>query len=191
MDMSAPYAKAVNDHTDAVIVIDKFHVIAALTKAVDQVRRMVTKEFQARGDDRMNRTMHLWRRSAATRSEAETAKFNALKHVARKVARAWERVEAARELFSAPDMDAAERQWRRWIKSARLSRLAPVKKAANTVENHLPGIVNASVTGLTNAAAESMNAKIQKVKRMANGFRSKENFCNAIYFHYGGLDMSF
>lgn len=191
MDMSAPYAKAVDDYTDATIVIDKFHVIAALTKAVDQVRRMVTKEFQARGDDRMNGTMHLWRRSAATRSDRETAKFNELKGVARKVARAWERVEAARELFSAPDMATAERQWRRWIRNARLSRLAPVRKAANTVENHLPGIVNASVTKLTNAAAESMNAKIQKVKRMANGYRNKANFCNAIYFHFGKLDMSF
>jgi transposase len=41
----------------------------------------------------------------------------------------------------------------------------------------------------TNAGAESINAKIQRVKRMACGFRNRERFRNAIYFHLGGLDL--
>ncbi|HEX9640883.1 MAG TPA: transposase [Candidatus Krumholzibacteria bacterium] len=51
------------------------------------------------------------------------------------------------------------------------------------------GIINAIVLGATNAASESINAKIQRVKRMACGFRNRERFRNAIYFHLGGLDM--
>ena len=42
---------------------------------------------------------------------------------------------------------------------------------------------------ITNAAAESINEKIQTVKRRARGFRNRERFRNAIYFHCGGLDL--
>jgi transposase len=34
-----------------------------------------------------------------------------------------------------------------------------------------------------------MNSRIQKVKRMAHGFRNRERFRNAIFFHLGGLDL--
>ena len=50
-------------------------------------------------------------------------------------------------------------------------------------------ILNAVVTGTTNALAESANAKIQWIKRMAYGFRNRERFRNAIYFHCGGLNF--
>jgi transposase len=42
---------------------------------------------------------------------------------------------------------------------------------------------------VTNGVAESVNAKIQRVKRMACGFRNRERFRNAIYFHLGGLEL--
>lgn len=58
------------------------------------------------------------------------------------------------------------------------------------VRDHLGGIINAIVLRATNAGAESINARIQRVKRMACGFRNRERFRNVIYFHLGGLDLS-
>jgi transposase len=58
------------------------------------------------------------------------------------------------------------------------------------IKTHLEGILNAIVHRVTNAGAESMNARIQKIKRRACGFRNTERMKNAIYFHFGGLDMS-
>jgi transposase len=43
---------------------------------------------------------------------------------------------------------------------------------------------------ITNAASESINAKIQWVKHTARGFRNKQNFQTAICFPCGGLDLS-
>ena len=43
---------------------------------------------------------------------------------------------------------------------------------------------------VTNAASESINAKIQWVKYTARGFRNKNNFRVAILFHCGGLDLA-
>ena len=72
---------------------------------------------------------------------------------------------------------------------AQRSRLPHMVRAARMVSDHLYGILNAVVLGVTNGVAESVNAKIQRVKRMACGFRNRERFRNAIYFHLGGLDL--
>jgi transposase len=57
------------------------------------------------------------------------------------------------------------------------------------VERYLEGILNAVVMQTTNAAAESMNARIKRIKAMACGYRNRERFRNAILFHLGGLDL--
>jgi hypothetical protein len=42
---------------------------------------------------------------------------------------------------------------------------------------------------ITNAAAEGLNARIQAIRVSARGFRHREHFKPAIYFHCGGLDL--
>jgi len=83
----------------------------------------------------------------------------------------------------------ARRAWMDWYNWAIRSRLAPVKKVARTIKAHLEGVLTAVVTGATNARAEGFNTMIQKIKRDARGFRNKERFKAAIYFHLGGLDL--
>ena len=56
-------------------------------------------------------------------------------------------------------------------------------------ETPLDGIINAIVLKATNALGESMNAKIQKIKSQACGYRNRQRFRNAIMFHLGGLDL--
>jgi transposase len=60
---------------------------------------------------------------------------------------------------------------------------------ARMIKKHLDGIVTAVVTGATNARAEGFNTMIQKLKRDARGFRNRDRFRAAIYFHLGGLDL--
>lgn len=50
---------------------------------------------------------------------------------------------------------------------------------------HLIGILNAEVLCVANTRSQSLNAKIQKVKRMACGYRNRDRFRYAIYFHFG------
>lgn len=64
-----------------------------------------------------------------------------------------------------------------------------MRRAARTVREHLWGIVNAIVLKATNAGAESHNAQVQRIKNQACGFRNRERFRNAIYFHLGALDL--
>jgi transposase len=61
--------------------------------------------------------------------------------------------------------------------------------AARTLRKHLWGILNAVLLGVDNSHAESMNSRIKTVKTRARGFRNKQRFRNAIYFHLGGLQL--
>ena len=62
-------------------------------------------------------------------------------------------------------------------------------RAARMVRKHLKGILNAVVLRATNAAAKSMNARIQRIKAMACGYRNRKRFRDAILFLLGGLDL--
>jgi transposase len=42
---------------------------------------------------------------------------------------------------------------------------------------------------VTTARSEGINSRIQWLKKMACGFRDRERFRNAIYFHLGGLAL--
>ena len=42
---------------------------------------------------------------------------------------------------------------------------------------------------ITNAVSEGLNSKIQTIKKRAYGFRNREHFKTAIYFHCGGLQL--
>jgi hypothetical protein len=69
------------------------------------------------------------------------------------------------------------------------SLLNPMVKAAKTLKSHLPNILTFFKHRITNALAEGLNSKIQMVKQMSCGFRNREHYKKAIYFHCGGLDL--
>jgi transposase len=57
------------------------------------------------------------------------------------------------------------------------------------IKRHLDGVITAVVTDATNARVEGLNTMIQKLKRDAQGFRNRDRYRTAIYFHLGGLPM--
>ena len=57
------------------------------------------------------------------------------------------------------------------------------------IKRHLPNVLTYFRHRITNAMSEGVAAKIQALKKMANGFRNRDNFKTAIYFHCGGLDL--
>jgi len=85
---------------------------------------------------------------------------------------------------------SAENHFRWWYRWATHSRLPPMIEKAKMLKSHLANIPTYLKHRITNAASESINAKIQWVKYTARGFRNFDNFKNAIYFHCGDLDLS-
>ncbi len=115
--------------------------------------------------------------------------FEPLRTSTLRTARAWAIKTVAMTLWHYRRRAWARKAWLRWYSWAIRSRLEPVKRVARMVKRHLEGILTAVVLGITNARAEGLNAKIQWIKATAHGFRNRDRFRNAIYFHCGGLDL--
>ena len=192
MDMWGPYitvTKRYVPEAEKRIAFDKFHVAQHLGNAVDKVRRQENKELQAEGDERLKGTKWSWLKKPSNMSALASWRFSKLRGSCLKVARAWALKEAAMCLWDYTSRGWASRAWKKWYAWAIRCRLEPVKKVARMIARHWDGVITAAISGITNAASEGMNGKIQRLKARAYGYRNRERFRNAIYFHLGGLDL--
>jgi transposase len=53
----------------------------------------------------------------------------------------------------------------------------------------LPNVLTYFAHRITNAVAEGLNSKIATVQKRACGYRSRDHFKIAVYFHCGGLNL--
>ena len=193
MDMWDPYVTSVREHVtgaDKKIVFDKFHVAQHLSQAVDEVRRKENKALRAQGDDRLKGTRYDWLRNPATIDPEDRRAFAALRQSELKTARAWALKETAMNLYTYVYEGPARKHFQWWYGWAVRSRLGPMIEKARMLKRRFANIITYLKHRITNATSESLNAKIQWVKYTARGFRNKQNFIHAIYFHCGGLDLA-
>lgn len=192
MDMSPSFIRSTLEHVPdakAKICFDRFHVAKLLNEAVNDVRKQENRELESAGEYAPKGMKYVWTQNPENMPQDRRAIFELLRDSTLKAAKAWALKDAARWLWSYVRRGWAEKMWKRWIAWAVRSRLEPMKRVARTIRSHLWGIVNAIVLHVTNAGAESQNAKIQWIKKQACGFRNRTRFRNAIYFHLGGLDL--
>jgi transposase len=192
MDMWKPYIASVRQHVpeaDRKIAFDRFHVVKHLVDAVDMVRRAEHRELQADGNPSLTGVRFVFLTNANRLSPAQANTLDVLRRMSLKTVRAWGLKEAAANIWRYVRRSVAESAWLEWTGAAMRSRLEPLKRVARMIREHLHGIVNGMALRATNAVAESVNARIQKIKAAACGFRSRDRFRNAILFHLGGLDL--
>ncbi len=137
------------------IVIDRYHVMWNVNKAVDAVRREEARELAQRGDQRLKGTKYAWLLGPERRTAALEAQLAGLRRAGLKVGRAWALREALREIWTAANRQEAEIAFRRWYRWATHSRLAPMIYAAKTVERWLWGILRYHLYPFTNAMTEA------------------------------------
>jgi len=193
MDMWDPYIRATREGLPdgaSKIVFDRFHIMQAMNTAVDEVRKQEHRALRAGGGDSvLTGSKYLWLYAKENVPEKHAARFTALCARALKVGRAWALKETLRTLWTYRRRWAATRFFQRWYHWARCSRLAPVRKVAETFKRHVDGILGYCQHPITNGVTEGLNSKIMTIKRKACGFRNPLNFETAIYFHCGGLDL--
>jgi transposase len=192
MDMWDPYIAATREaipEAEKKIVFDRFHVMRLMIEAVDKVRRWEHKELMEQERESLKGTKYLWLYSKENVPPKRLGEFRQLQRMDLKVGRAWAIKENLRNLWNYSYLGWAMKFFRKWYFWATHSRLEPVIKAAKTIKRHLTNILTYLKHRITNALSEALNAKIEKVKRMACGYRNRDHYKTAIYFHCGGLDM--
>lgn len=192
MDMWEPYASSVRAHLedpDNKIVFDRYHIMSHMGKAVDTVRKQENRRLRADGDNLLAGTKYLFLYSAENLPERHAERFRALRDSDLKTARAWAIKEDLRWLWDYVRRGWAEKHWRRWYFWATHSRLEPVIEVAKMIKRHYDGVMAFFAHRLTSATAEGLNSRIQAIRVSARGYRNREHFKTAIYFHLGGLDL--
>jgi len=197
MDMWDPYIKAAREsfeNWESLVAFDRYHVAQHLNKAVDKVRAQENRELaNAGGPSELSGTKFDWLRTS-TRTDNRTGNRPAFMLLSRsnlRTARAWRIKEAATLLWGFSYLGVAEKRWKELLSWISRSKLEPMIKAGRMIRKYFWGILNAIRLKVSNAMLESVNSGIQRIKRMACGFRNRERFRMAILFHFGGLDMGF
>lgn len=156
----------------AVHVVDRFHVVKALNKSLDALRRKLRRE-QPLVEAFKNIRWDLFksRPTAVEQSRLQDA-FVHSPLLADLVAL---RDDFHLRFESATDPDELEQALRKWIAKAKAIRCRGLIDFTHTLANWLRPIANFAHEGLTNAATEGLNNVIRYVKRISYGLPKFEH----------------
>ena len=192
LDMWAPYINACQAHVPQAaqkMVFDRFHIMRQVLKAVNKVRHQEHRALLKKGDTSLAKTKYLWLYSAENVPLLAKEHFEQLRGMELKTARAWALKESLRELWNYKAQRWARRFWKHWYFWATHSRLAPMVYVARLIARHLANVLTYFTQRVTNAVAEGLNSKIATVQKRACGYRNRDHFKIAVYFHCGGLNL--
>jgi len=195
MDMWDPYIKAIREvipEAEEKIVFDRFHVSKQFNQALDKVRRREHNEFlRLTGESPLTKSRFQWliNSNLSDNRSGKRKAFLSLSRLNLETARAWRIKETANSLWEYMYMNVAEEAWKKLLVWMNLSRIPEMIKVGLTVKKYFYGILNAIRYKASNGILEAKNNCIQRIKRMACGFRNRNRFRNAILFHLGKLDL--
>ena len=186
MDMSASYIRAAKEILpQADIVFDRYHISAQMNKAVDEVRRKEQRDYSE-----LTKSRYLWLRNNYNLSEENQEKVAYLADAYPTIGTAYRCKELLREVLNEAKKSHLLKGIKEWMKMAMATKIEPIQKFVKMLQRHWYGIKTYFKRLATNAYAERVNLKIQEIKRVAKGYRNKDNYKIMIYFHLGGLDLS-
>jgi transposase len=171
------------------IVYDPFHLSCHMNKAVNQVHKAEAQQMLEIGKTTLQGTRYLWLYGWENLRGPQAGRFDELRSLKLKTARAWAIKEMWRDLWGSFSRAEAQEFFQSWYGWAIRSRLAPVQRVARMFKGHLKNILTYFDTFLTNGPIEGINNKIQGLVKKAFGYRNRERFKTDILFHLGGLNL--
>ena len=182
MDMNAAYASAVQNHLpDVDIVFDRFHVVALLNTAIEEIRRDQQAKCNEVGLRVIKGMRFLLLRNYEKLDSKRKSSLECLLEVNQPIALAHAMKEQIRQFWSKQTVKEGARFLAWWIMDTMESGIHELEKAGKTLLRHWQGLVNYFKHPITNAKTEGINNKIKTMKRQAYGFRDMEYFKLRLY----------
>ena len=196
MDMGAAFNKSVRDHApQAVICIDPFHAVQAVTDALDVVRRAAWNELRKLPDQEAAKRFKGARWALLKRPEnltdEQSVTLRRLRNRGGAVWRAYALKEAFRAIFSGDlGADDVEVLLDRWCSKASRSQLEPFVKVGKTIRRFRDGLLAAIRLGVNNARVEGLNNHVRLITRRAYGFHTAEAALALVMLTCGPIELS-
>jgi transposase len=185
-DMSPAFIKGTEENfTNADITFDKFHVMQAVNKAVDEVRRQEQTQNEC-----LKNSRYIWLRNPENLTKKQKASLGTLSKMNLKTVRAYNIKLSLQEFWEIEDLDTAIAYLKKWYFWATHSRLEPIKQVAYLIKRHWNGIIQYISSRINNGILEGINSLIQATKRKARGYRNTQNLITIIYLTCSKLNMN-
>lgn len=185
IDMWKAYINAVQTRLPgASIIHDKFHIIAWLNKALDQVRRAEVKTQPT-----LKNTRYTWLKNTENHTPKQADSFRHISQMNLKTSQAWLIKENFKGVYQQQSPIEGFYYFTQWAEDVSRKAIGACQKVAEMFTKHLMGILNYISYPITNSRAEQVNSKIQQLKSISKGYRNFDNFRNAILFYFGKLNL--
>lgn len=190
-DMWKPYLKVIAKMaSQAIHVLDRFHIASHMNKAIDEVRAQESRELKAKGLDPVL-THSRW--CLLKRPENLTAiqeiKLSELVRHNLKAVRSYLLKEDFQFFWEYISPEWAGKFLDRWCKRAMRSRIEPMKKVARMLRSHRGLLLNwfRAKKAISSGAIEGLNNKLKLTTRKSYGFRTLRAAEIALYHTLGNL----
>jgi transposase len=173
VDMWKPYRLSIEQWApNCRIIYDKFHIMQHANAAVDEVRRaeFFRKGGSMRGMVKGKRWLLLSR--WVNLDTGKKRQLNTMFALNRRVMKAYLLKESLDRLWTYHYEGAMVRYLNSWIDQLKWQRLKPFEKLAQTLVNHLDGILNYCRTKVPMGVVEAVNGNIKSLLRRGRGYKN-------------------
>jgi transposase len=173
----------------ALHILDRYHIVANLGKALDQVRAEEARKLSKQGWDVLKRSRWLLLRRRKRLSGKQRFKLRQILKWDLRTVRAYILVEGLQAMWEYRSPGHAAKFLDAWCRQAMRSRLEPVKKAARSLRQHRELILNwfRAKKQYNSGIVEGLNLQVKLRFRKAFGFRTIKAVEIALYHQLGHL----
>jgi len=192
-DMWKPYLKVIAKKAGhALHILDRFHIMVHLSKAIDEVRAQETKELKDKGyDPVLTKTRWLLlKRPENLTSNQETRLADLVQYNLRSI-RSYLLKEEFQLFWSYISPYWAGQFLDKWCTKTMRSRIEPMKKVARRLRKHRPLLLNwfRAKGQFSSGIVEGFNNKAKLTTRKAYGFKTYNAAEIALYHALGALPV--
>jgi len=189
-DMWQAYRKViVKKLPEALHILDRYHIVANLSKALDEVRAQEARQLKAEGWDVLKHTRFLLLRRRKRLDGRQRYKLRQILQWDLRTVRAYILIEGLQALWDYRSPTYADRFLDAWCRRAMRSRLEPIKRVARSLRKHRELILNwfRAKKQYNNGIVEGLNLNVKLRFRQAYGYRRFDTVKTALYHQLGHL----
>jgi transposase len=190
-DMWEPYLKVIRENcSEALHILDRFHIVAKMNKALDEVRSAESRRIKSEGRTPVLKKSRwlLLKREENLKDEQRFRLRDLLRYNLATV-RAYLLKEAFQQLWDYNSPAWAGKFLDEWCRQVMRSRIEPMKKIARSLREHRELILNyfRAQKLLSSGVVEGLNNKAKVTMRRSYGFRTFRALELALYHSLGKL----
>jgi transposase len=190
-DLWQPYLKVLAERTGGAIhVLDRFHIMKQLGKAIDDVRAAEAKRLRHDGyEPVLKHSRWCLLKRPANLTERQTVKLDELLRYNLQSVRAYLHREDFQRFWEYQSPAWAGRFLDEWCSRVLRSQLEPMKKVARSLRSHRELLLNwfRAKGNISAGIVEGFNNKAKLTMRKSYGFREYETIELALYHQLGNL----